>query len=974
MSAIYTFPAEKSFIDLLAAYVLRQPPVTGMLVLLPTRRSCIALREACLRMSSGAALLLPRIQPLGDVEEEALFAESWLESELGEPLAQLKPAIPRMHREIVLARLIVEQAEALGVPADMEQATLLARELARLMDSVEREELSFAQLPALAPEALAGHWQLTLSVLSIISERWPRLLEREGYMNPVARRNALLRALAAQWERSPPAYGVIAAGSTGSLPATAALLKAVASLPGGRVILPGLDGDSPADIWDKIEESHPQFGMKQLLERLDIDRGQVRLWDDPRIPPSCPPQRMALWRAALQPASTVQDWAEPSGIKDNAVTGLKDMHRLEVETPQEEARVIALLLREVLETPEKTAAVVTQDRALARRVAAEMQALGIAIDDSAGGRLLSLEQGVFLQLVAEEALSQAAPVALLSVLKHPLAACGMTPAECRAAARMLERLALRGVRPAEGFASLRHAAAGQAEAAVLLAALEKSMAEFSSALRQGRLPFARLLALHLAAAERLAETPEEEGARRLWSGDGGRALAEALAALRGHAEAVGTIEAGHYPALFVTLLSGEVYRRAYGLHPRLHILSPMEARLQQYDRVILAGLNEGAWPPALHVSPWMSRPMQRQFGLAAPERAVGMSAHDFYMLCAARELVLSRSRRQEGAQAAASRFLLRLDTLLHAHEGKPYAWPALPHVGWMCALQRSQPKPCLPRPAPTPPLTARPRQLSVTDIERWLRDPYMIYARHVLRLKPLDPIDQEPGGRELGTVIHDALRRFAGHGRGASLETLLECGRQAFAVFAARPGVRAFWWPRFEAIAAWIIEQERRRPPIQHQYAECSGEISWEAPGGPFTLRTRLDRIELHPDGGATIIDYKTGGVPKIPEIRAHLAPQLPLEAYILCEGQVQGVAHAPSRIADLCYWKLAGGANEAVCLSEKAEVAALIAAAREKVQELVAAFDDENTAYLAVPDAALMPRFNDYAHLERQAEWEMEG
>ncbi len=979
---LYTIRAGLPFVDLLARGLLDESAgdplrLSRCTVLLPTRRACRALREAFLRVSDGDALLLPAMRPLGEVDEEDLI--------LGEAAADagldLPPAIPDLQRRLALARLITTSGvqtnaaeDGKPIPVGIDHAARLAIDLARLIDQAQTERLDFAQLETLVQGDLARHWQHTLDFLRIVTERWPAAIAAAGYLDPAERRNRLLAAQAAAWQASPPSGPVIAAGSTGSLPATADLLAVVAGLPQGRVVLPGFDRtlDSAACEAVRRAPTHPQHGMLLLLDRLGVDADDVRDW--PVVPPAAVPgdprARVLLAAEAMRPAETTDHWRSLPEIPLSAVANLR---RIDCVDERSEATVIALHLREALIERARTAALVTPDRALARRVATTLRRWGIEIDDSAGQPLADTPPGTFLRLTAAMVASGLAPVALLAALKHPLAAGGMAVGAFRGRLRQFETRILRGPRPGPGLAGLRAAADNDAEAQRFLDDLEPMLAPLTGAMTGGTLRVEQGLAAHVAVAEALAATESDRGADRLWSGDAGEALAGFVAELSDAAGTLPPVEAGAYPALLDALLQGRVVRPAYGRHPRLHIWGPLEARLQQADLTILGGLNEGVWPREPAPDPWLSRPMRLAFGLPPPERRVGLAAHDFVQAFAGPEVVLTRAAKAEGAPTVPSRFLSRLDAVLPDGLRKAVAGEAAHWQHWAAALDMPAAAAPVAPPAPRPPVSARPRQLSVTRIETWRRDPYSIFARYVLRLEPLDPLEADPGAADRGNVIHQALddflKAYPDQLPDDAEARLIALGETAFGPVLARPAVRAFWWPRFERIARWFLERERmRRPLVAATATEVRGRLTVPAPQGDFTLTATADRIDTLREGGYAIIDYKTGRVPGAADVALGFSPQLPLEAAILQGGGFDGLPAAPVR--ELAFWHLSGGETPGRERPLNADPAALAADALAGLQRLVTAFDDPATAYAAVPDPARASPFNDYAHLARIAEW----
>jgi ATP-dependent helicase/nuclease subunit B len=480
---------------------------------------------------------------------------------------------------------------------------------------------------------------------------------------------------------------------------------------------------------------------------------------------------------------------------------------------------------------------------------------------------------------------------------------------------------------------------------------------------------------HAGFAQWLAATDAEDGTERLWAGEAGEALAGFVDELAQSAGELPPIAGTSYPALLEGLMAGRAVRARHGLHARLFIWGPLEARLQQADLLILGGLNEETWPPATDTDPWLSRPMRAGFGLPAPERRIGLSAHDFVQGAAAPEVVLTRSRKVDGTPTVASRWLLRLGALIGEATGAEAA-RAGDVLSWQARMDA--PATLVPAPPPSfaPPLEARPRELSVTDVESLVRDPYAVFAKRVLELRPLDAIEEDPGATQRGSFIHHALDSFTAAYPGDlpadAFDRLLDHGREAFGETLTRPGVWAFWWSRFAQISAWFVAHERaRRETIELVAGEAAGTLDLDVPGGPFVLKARADRIDRLASGTLAIIDYKTGQIPTKTEVERGVSPQLPLEALIAEAGGFPDLAAAPVEV--LSYWQLMGGQTGGRERDASGKTAETIAAARDGITRLIAAFDDPATPYLARPRPGAQPRFSDYDHLTRFLEWGIE-
>ncbi len=981
---LHTIPPHVPFLDALARYWLHRAGddpllLADGLILLPTQRAARALNEAFLRQSGGRPLLLPRIAALGALDEAPLALAGALD---------LPPAVDGARRLAVLTRLVMALGGQYGAPGTADRAWQLAMELASLLDEAHRSEVRLADaLPAAAEAGYAEHWDRTIEFLKIVTSAWPEWLADNGLLDGADRNIKLLDAQAAAWSRQPARCPVIVAGTTGGIKAVARLIQVVATMPNGMVILPGLDLAMDDAVWDQLDHGHPQAGLRRLLADLNATRGDVQPWEDvqpgeEQATPVRPGRCTALWRSLL-PAQALGDW------RRHETPDMGGLTRLQAADQQEEAVAIALALRNALQVPHARAALVTPDRQLAARVAAELGRYGVVVDDSAGEPLADTPPGAFLRLLAHAVADGLAPVALLSLLKHPLAALGLRPAAARRAARRLELACLRGPAPAPGLGGLRAALERRPDPAAqdLLDRISQRMQPiFQIAVREDATPSEALTAL-IECAEAMAETDELPGAARLWSGEEGEALATHLAALGAALPILPAQPVETLPGLLDASMEGAVVRSRRALrgrdgpnaeHPRVAILGLLEARLQSADLMVLGSLAEGVWPPATDPGPWMSRPMRAAAGLESPEERVGQMAHDYAMLaCAAPEVILSCPRRREGAPTVPARWLVRLEAYL---DGQRAPLPMHPSAAWarLLDLPVGEPRPALP-PQPRPPLDARPRRLSVTEIETWLRDPYAIYAKHVLRLRALSPLEESADAADYGSIVHDALADFLTnlpptYPRQAAglLQAAMD---RALDAAGLRPALTAWWRPRLARIAEWVAEAERQRRlhgPMALVRAEVDGVWSVPGAGRPFTLSGRADRIERRADGTLAILDYKTGAVPTAGQVEQGLAPQLPLEAAMAAAG-VFGPELA-GRAAELTYWHLSGGfepgKETALFKHDPDETASEAAAAERALIALVAAFDDPGRAYLSRPHPGAAPRFSDYTQLARVAEW----
>lgn len=897
--AVFTILPHRSFADALAAGLIARfgKEKTGLargLLLLPNNRAVRAVQDAFVRRSDGG-LLLPRLVPVGDPE---------LDERIGgalEPLdgaEAIPPAIDPVERLMLLARLVQRHHAP-----DAAEALRLAEDLGRTLDQLLVEEVDPARLASFAADLpdLSLHWQKSLDRLQLILGDWPRLLAARGRIDLADRRNRLLKAVAKRWRDRPPAGFVCAAGITTTAPAVARLLRAVARLSEGMVVLPALDLAMPDEEWEALGphepdpdtgpfdaaqdrrrrpaiETHPQFQLKLLLDRMSVGRGEVVPWrrGGGRDAPAARSRAIAN---AMAPPAFTQKWQDLKPA-DRRLTGVR---ALELADPAEEAQTIAIALREALETPGRTAALVTPDRNLAARVSAHLRRWGIEADDSAGRPLSQTPPGTLLLAIAAAAAERFAPVPLLALLKHPLVRAGEGRLDWLDGARSLD-LALRGPRPPAGLDGLSRHLKGDvalwwaSDATPLLAPLETVFA--------AERRFADLLAA-------VRETAQALAGDAVWAGPAGRAAADLLARLEEAAgEGPETVAVAAFPAMLERLLAAQAVRPPYGQHPRLFIRGLIEARLQQADLMILAGLNEGTWPALPAPDPWLAPRLRADLGLPSLERRIGLAAHDFACALGAPQVLVTRARRDARAPAVASRFWLRLEAMTGGLTRAPA------YRKWAQAIDKPDDYRPAGRPAPAP--KDRPRRISVTEVDRLKADPFAFYARRILGLSALDAVDADPTAAWRGIKVHEVLEAWMKED-GCDPAKLRPRAEALLAGADAHPLMRALWQPRLmEAIDFIAAEVEANRAagrlPLK---AEAWGEIGIAG----VTLGGKADRIDRLADGRLAIVDYKTGKPPSNKAVSEGYSLQLGLLGLIAERGGFEGIDGAAAAFE---YWSLA--------------------------------------------------------------------
>jgi ATP-dependent helicase/nuclease subunit B len=804
----------------------------------------------------GPALLLPRIRLVTDLARDPVARD-------------LPPAVAPLHRRLQLTQLVaglLDQEPDLAPRAALYD---LADSLAGLMDEMQGEGVRPDTIAALDVSDQSGHWARAQRFLTIIAPYF----DNQAEPDMESRQRRVIETLAARWADDPPAHPVIVAGSTGSRGATALFMQAVSRLPQGAIILPGYDNDLPDHVWSAMEdglthEDHPQYRFKRLMDLIGFAPSDVRRWS--QIAPARP-ARNALISLALRPAPVTSQWLQEGPALGDLITATDGLTLVEAPSPRAEAETIALRLRQAVEDG-KTAALISPDRMLTRQVTAALDRWDIRPDDSAGMPLPLSPPGRILRHVADLSANKLTAESLLTILKHPLCHSGDgARGDHLRMTRDLELHLRKNGPPFPTGDSLRQWAKADARRAPWVSWLA---ALVDGAEQTGERPLADHLADHLARTEGFCAGPAQTGAGGLWAETAGREAKRICDDLTKHADAGGTISARDYAALFGRVLAGGTVRDRDAGHPQVLIWGTLEARVQGADLTILGGMNDGIWPEPPKPDPWLNRMMRAQAGLLLPERRIGLSAHDFQQAVAGGEVWITRAKRSADAETIPSRWVNRLVNLLGGlpDQGGRDALAAMQARGdlWLArAAKLAAPAASVakaPRPAPCPPIAARPQQFSVTEIKTLIRDPYAIYARKVLRLKRLDPLVPEADAPLRGVIIHGILEDFIKEGHPPDdIAALMRIAQAHFAARCPWPTVQAQWLARFAMAAAPFCAAEVERQALSEQrLVEEMGNLP--LPDAGITLTCKADRIDMADDGQALLYDYKTGSLPTKPQ------------------------------------------------------------------------------------------------------------
>lgn len=990
---VYNIPIDIPFLPALAAAVLNGFPCENdgkpgpdqlfrWTILLPTRRACGELERCLYRMSGANALLLPRIRAIGDADEDFL-------GRLREVPAIPEPISP-IGRDFALVELIEDWSAAnpqtvlaQKIATSPMQAYALAVSLGQLIDELETEEVDLARLPALYDVDIAAHREAILDLLSLVRTNYPEFLFQTGQIGQRQRRSLLLRHEARTLLEDPPSGPLIVAGSTGSIPATRALLKTVSALPNGAVVLPGVDLRMDDEYWNAVDAQHPQFILKQLLGEMECPRRKIR-----PIQGTQPGRRSWLAGELMRPTETTENWIGTINAGRVSIReAMQGIELVELPTSQDESVAIALMFRRFWEKPGASVSLVTPDRALARRVKSELRRWNLSVADSAGDPLISFSGPSLVGLIADAIIGGFTPGPLRALFHHNLCRFGLNSEDARRAACVFDIAVIGEGRLPKEIGDLGQFVDQVRDGIFANPHAHPTLQRITEKdwLTAGVFATRAAAALGQLSHRKVSTLSEQFGAimavagniggSALWNGDEGQALTRLRDQFLQEAKRAGPRSMADTAAILLHQLKSIVVYRAGGARPGFSILGLLEARLLAPDVLILGGLNEGSWPNQPDPGPWLNRPMRDALNMEQPERGIGRMAHDFVQCLGNRRVLLVWSRRDAGDPRIPSRWILRLQMLLksagmQAEMGEETSWCKLSSI--LDSVDIVTPHD---RPQPRPPASARPRKLSVTRVETLIKDPYAFYARTILKLLPLEPIAARQNLATRGMLIHSAigdfLRQYPETLPDNLLDELIRCGKQHFMPLLDDPEVAGFWWPEFLRMASWIASDEAtRRTGVERTLAETDGTLEFPLDNGTYMLVCRADRIDLMKDGSARIVDYKTGSVPSDNEVNTGLAPQLTLQAVILSRGGFKGIS--ARSISALHYIKLKGGETPGLAKSVKLREPILDCALKhfDGLKQLLSSYAKVDQPYL--PRVAVRQEDGEleYDHLSRYREW----
>ncbi len=963
---VYNIPPGSQFLEniahgIFAKYGHNPLLMSDIRIFLPNHRSCQKLRSYFSNQASDKAIILPKIHTIGDIGEENFILKS--QNNLTTPIQSFSK------QYVMLANIIITWHKERGEKIHYNQAINLAIELSKFASEVERQQISWQTLQQITPEDLAEHRQEIIDFMEIIFSLWPKELQKHKLADINTYKNDAILNLSQYWQENPIQTPVFIAGSTGSIKATASLIKTIASLPHGYVILPGLDKNVDANYWHNIQETHPQYNLKKLIEYINIQRDDIKIW--PYINRVI--NRDVITAEITRPANTNINWHNiqiPQNEYDNIFI-------LNTNNIPEEANTIAIILRETIEQPNHTAVLITNNKVLARYVENILKKWDIIVDNSHGNNLSSSSVCIFLRLIISLAENPSSLTSFLACVKHPFSCFGENKITITNILNNIEIKYLRGVKIIHDLSDILNLITNDTISLNLSEKIVNILTSFTKLFKEKNVSFKHLLQEHIKLAEAMASTNTASGNTILWQNESGKQSLEFIKELMESADEIGVITPKQYLNIFDTLISGKIYHEKKNNTSRIIILSPIEARMLSFDTVILGDLNDGSWPQIPDTGPWMNRIMRKNFHLPSPDVQIGQSAHDFIQHLNSKRVIITRSKKSGKSNTKPSRWLQRMETVYRAANISEERSNNIPYLYWARQLNSPTLITSIPPARPNPPLATRPHEISISMVEELIRNPYAFYAKQILKLKKLEELEAQAGPKEFGILIHNIIQQFTLNYKlidKANYASFLEDTFKNFIKSSnIQKAIENAWWPKFKIYANILAEKASTWQGVEI-YPEINGKMQTKlANGNIITLKCRADRIEIAQEK-IRIIDYKTSSeYPNIEEqALTGMLPQMPLQGLIAKSGGfcgIDGMAEA------LIYWFIGTDRNGNLLISERNVFNTIsleegLAICEESYIKLLNTFFANQNAFLSAPNPKMSPKYNDYEHLARNKEF----
>ncbi len=848
----------------------------------------------------------------------------------------------------------------------------LANDLMDLRNEMYSENVSVEKLRSLSKENISSHWQHSLEFLNIIFEYWSKDI---GDVPIEAINLEIISILDKKWRLNPPQYPIIIAGSTGSRGITKSFIKLVSKQQKGLIVLPGFDFSQTKEVWDSFQKSkdfedHPQFRYFELLNELSINPKNIKNWKNEKIAPTPRNQLVSL---ALRPAPVTDQWLEEGPKLTELKSATSGLTLIEAPTSRDEANAIALCIRKAVKE-NKSISLITPDQNLLRQVNAALGRWNLIPDDVAGKSLSVTPIGIFLRQIIRLIGQEITAENLIPLLKNPLTnSGGAERGKHMNLVRSIE-LNLRENQNRSGeileFLSKKLNESKKSNDTSWLHWVQNSLESLQTMRTASLTDFLEVL---IRTGEQFSNGPLEKKGL-LWLENSGERAKNVLNDLLNAGSKIKILDISEFSNILNFILNKEVVRETVNVHPLIKFWGTLDARISNTEITILGGMNEGIWPQIKNADHWLNRSMRKEAGLLSQERKVGLLAHDFQQGINNNTVIITRSERIDDTPSVPSRWLNRITNLLKGlgTDGRNQLDEMKTRGNFWLNLAKAVEEPRqnmtpAERPSPVPPLAVRPKHLSVTQIEKLIRDPYSIYARYVLKLKKLQPLKKQANVLLRGNVIHKIMQKFSELTKNNqnllnSLE-LIKLSEDIFSKEVPWPAIRSVWKIQFKKTIPLFLEAEKLR-------RQNASPLFFEHPGSTFlsevgiTLTAIADRIDKNRLNELLIYDYKSGKPPTLKQLET-FHKQLILEALIAENGGFKNIPAAP--VISICYISL----NNAHPNTEKIITREDIEKIKNEITQLVSYYHSDITGFTARLRMEKLEIVSDYDHLSRYGEWD---
>lgn len=938
-------------------------------ILLPSRRSCNELKRLFLENSSDGAVILPNIRAIGDIDYDDILLKN-IDLENLDEIETISINTSRIKYKILLIKELLKWASSsnktLFKNITVEQASNLSLELEKFLNEVQKNGLQLDNLDQIVDDEYSQHWQEILDFLGVFGKKWTDFTLKNNIISTIDYKTKMIEFNARYFEKNRPNNPIIIAGVNGNIKSTCGLIQSLMQYDNCHYIFKGLDTLLNEEEWQSINEFHPQFYNKQLLEKcLGADRTNVKdIIFEKNIVANRNIEKIITY--SMLPYKYTYKWQDKLAIEANF---FENISKIECDDIMDELKIISYITKYNFEETSSTIAIIVSNENFANQLEIELRGLNVSVNNAFGNNISRTEVVKFLFLMLDTIRSNFEPIALLSLLKHNFSLFGYEKDRFEWLTFLLEENILRGAGNlgAEGIGK-RINDLNNPELKEFWNRIFNSLNALFNGLeiQDKKDNLQKILKQHLEIAEKIASNDEIEGNNVFWNNsENGVELLNFFNDMIIDSVEYGTVKTiDEYSYLLNYLIAENSYSDRYSIHPMVSIISPQEARLINYDLVIVANLNDGEFPPHIPTDPWMSRSMRKSFGLPNRDEIIGSFASDFSQYLGNSQVILTRSLKNNGVPNVKSKYLMRLETFLECQGGLRIK----NDEKWKLILEKYNNVDriiSIARPKPTPPLELRPRELYATKIEKLMNNPYDIYAEKILKLKKKDDFYEDRDFAFFGSAVHEALENYIKNyddlDKTKLYDTLMEYGKNSFNRYFTEESTREIFFIRFSNIAAWFIEQDENiRRQGYKVFAEKERKLYIQ--DLDFTVSAKVDRIEESNVGSINICDYKTGSKISNSDVIAGKKPQLTIEAIIL---EKEGKS-----VDNLVYWYIKGKGSESK-QEIKADIGELTENAEDGLRRLIAHFNMYENSYIATSyDLNSSGYTSDYKHLSRVDEW----